>query len=178
MRDDCGVSHALFHCYTDLKRLMIVRELAKDDNLKTEDWSRFLPQFEKKNVQRKKPHKVRAKKAYTPFPEPQQPSKIDLQLDTGEYFASEQYRAKKKLHEKVASSKSKSADLRQARAEASETPVPRKTKDKASAAAADEIPIEERLKRKFKASATKEASSQDLSAFVEGSGRDKKRRSK
>ena len=33
-----------------------------------ENWDRFLPEFKKKNVQRKKPHVVKEKKAYTPFP--------------------------------------------------------------------------------------------------------------
>ena len=53
---------------------------------------RFLPKFKKKNIQRKKPlqavkqakeGQVKKKKVYTPFPPPQQPSKIDLQLESG-----------------------------------------------------------------------------------------------
>ena len=99
------------HPVYNIKRLMIMKELAKDPKLATEDWSRFLPEFGKKNVQRRKPHQVtkeaaaRArladsaaavglgsadaaarsqaggkakKKAYTPFPPAQAPSKVDL----------------------------------------------------------------------------------------------------
>ena len=71
-----------------------MKELAKDEKLKNEDWTRFLPQFAKKNVPRKKPAKTKTKtnKAYTPFPPAQTPRKVDLQLETGEYFASEEQR--------------------------------------------------------------------------------------
>lgn len=46
---------------------MIKRELQKDPALANEDWSRFLPQFKKRNVQRKKPAKItdKSKKVYT-----------------------------------------------------------------------------------------------------------------
>jgi hypothetical protein len=53
---------------------------------------RFLPKFKKKNVKRHKPRQVREKKPYTPFPPPQQPSKEDLAIESGEYFLSEQVR--------------------------------------------------------------------------------------
>jgi len=90
---------------------MIKRELAKDPKLATESWDRFLPKFKKRNVKAKKPSasssnfnsdgpsgpnaqalgeagtnekKEKAKKkVYTPFPPPQQPSKVDLQLESG-----------------------------------------------------------------------------------------------
>lgn len=100
--------HPIYH----IKELMIKRELAKDPKLAEENWERFLPKFKKRNVKSKpastattaaadvsssagtsaaageakvKKNKIKPK-TYTPFPPPQQPSKIDLQLESGEYF--------------------------------------------------------------------------------------------
>ncbi|CAN0012395.1 unnamed protein product, partial [Sphacelaria rigidula] len=90
------------HPVYNIKTLMIRRELAKDPNLKDENWDRFLPQFHKKNVKRKKPAKIREKKEYTPFPPAQTPRKVDEQLETGEFFLNERQRkAKKKAEKKV-----------------------------------------------------------------------------
>jgi ribosomal RNA assembly protein len=102
--------HPIYH----LKRLMIQRELMNDPKLQNEDWTRFLPSFQKKkNVPRKKPVAVNnKKKSYTPFPPPQQPSKIDLQLDSGEYFVHEREKKQQKLMEKMKQSKSKSIQKR------------------------------------------------------------------
>ncbi|ERN07793.1 hypothetical protein AMTR_s00012p00142410 [Amborella trichopoda] len=63
--------HPIYH----IKTLMIKRELAKNPELANENWDRFLPKFKKKNVKQKKV-KVKEKKPYTPFPPPQQPSKV------------------------------------------------------------------------------------------------------
>ncbi|PSC69581.1 rRNA processing Mis3 [Micractinium conductrix] len=91
--EDCIKNvHPIYH----IKTLMIKRELAKDPALKEENWERFLPNFKKKNVQRKKPKKVRERKDYTPFPPPQQPSKEDLMLESGEYFLSAEQKAARK----------------------------------------------------------------------------------
>ena len=121
------------HPVYNIKRLMIMRELEKDPKLQNESWDRFLPTFKKKNVQRRKPHQSieeskkasdaaggkatakKKKKSYTPFPPAQQPSKIDLQLESGEYFLSERQRKAKKLAEKQQASLEKSNEKRKAR---------------------------------------------------------------
>ena len=109
--EDCmyNVQHPIYH----LKRFMIEKELQKDETLANQDWNRFLPQFTKKNVPRKKPKKVSAKKkSYTPFPPPQLPSKIDMQLDSGEYFANPEVTKKQKLTEKMMAAQKKSIQKR------------------------------------------------------------------
>jgi ribosomal RNA assembly protein len=122
------------HPVYNIKRLMIVRELEKDPKLQNESWDRFLPTFKKKNVKRRKPHQlveenkkasdaaaaigaksIKKKKSYTPFPPAQQPSKIDLQLESGEYFLSERQRKAKKLAEKQQASLEKSNEKRRQR---------------------------------------------------------------
>jgi len=87
------------HPIYNIKSLMIKRELAKDAALVNEDWSRFLPKFKKQNKKIKKKVKPK-KKEYTPFPPPQTPRKVDLQLESGEYFLSEKQREQKKREEK------------------------------------------------------------------------------
>jgi ribosomal RNA assembly protein len=163
--EDCMKNiHPVYH----LKRLMIQKELAKDEALAGEDWSRFLPQFQKKNVQRKKPAKVSTKRAYTPFPPPQQPSKVDKLLETGEYFASERERKTKELVGKKVASKKKSIERRKEREDHDETPVPRAVK---ASKRTEEVPIEERVKQKLKRSAEKTKASGDVSDFLQGSSK-------
>eukprot|EP00978_Attheya_sp_CCMP212_P019028 scaffold52785_cov41-Attheya_sp.AAC.3 len=127
------------HPVYNIKRLMIQRELAKDPKLATEDWSRFLPEFKKKNVARRTPHQTTTqqqkqqqqnnssttttttattatkKRVYTPFPPAQLPSKVDLQLESGEYFLSERERKVRKLAEKKVASHAKSEEKQKLR---------------------------------------------------------------
>lgn len=72
-----------------IKELMIKRELAKDPNLANESWDRYLPNFKKRSLSKRRvPHKVedKSKKNYTPFPPAPEKSKVDLQIESGEYF--------------------------------------------------------------------------------------------
>ncbi|XP_060021250.1 KRR1 small subunit processome component homolog isoform X3 [Lagenorhynchus albirostris] len=87
--------------------LMIKRELAKDSELRSQSWERFLPQFKHKNVnKRKEPKKKTVKKEYTPFPPPQPESQIDKELATGEYFL----KASQKRRQKMEAIKAKQAE--------------------------------------------------------------------
>jgi len=104
--------HPIYH----IKELMIKRELSKDPNLVKENWDRFLPHFKKKNVQRRKPRKVREKKEYTPFPPPQQPSKVDLALESGEYFLSQGQKAMRAKAEQVAQQAERTQERQRQRA--------------------------------------------------------------
>lgn len=110
--------HPIYH----IKELMIKRELEKDDKLKHESWDRFLPKFKKRSagnaltkrsspqegdesestVVKKEPKsaKIVKKKAYTPFPPPQQPRKIDLQIESGEYFLTQEQKLLEKRDQK------------------------------------------------------------------------------
>ena len=82
---------------------MIKRELAKDPELKNENWERFLPKFEHKNLsKRKQPfkRKDKTKKPYTPFPPPMPESKLDKELASGEYFLKEKEKKLRKIQER------------------------------------------------------------------------------
>ncbi|CAL9736434.1 Krr1p small subunit processome component [Monosporozyma servazzii] len=96
--EDCMKNiHPIYH----IKELMIKRELAKKPELANEDWSRFLPMFKKRNVARKKPKKIKTeKKVYTPFPPAQLPRKVDLEIESGEYFLSKRDKEMKKVEER------------------------------------------------------------------------------
>ncbi|EJD00870.1 ribosomal RNA assembly protein mis3 [Fomitiporia mediterranea MF3/22] len=147
-----------------IKELMIKRELAKDPKLANESWDRFLPKFRKrhlktseKTARKNEAHRskdearkeagldvdgsttanIPKKKVYTPFPPPQQPRKVDLQLESGEYFlkprekeAKEAQKRKEKQAEVTAERQAKRAEAFVAPTEQAEPTVEEKLKKK------------------------------------------------
>ncbi|KAM0828315.1 hypothetical protein ACQ4PT_067634 [Festuca glaucescens] len=110
--EDCikNIKHPVYH----IKELLIKRELAKNPALATESWDRFLPNFKKKNVKQKKLN-TKEKKQHTPFPPPQQPSKIDLELESGEYFMSDKKKSARKWQDKLDKQSEKSEEKKRKR---------------------------------------------------------------
>lgn len=81
-----------------IKELMIRRELAQDPKLANESWDRYLPNFKKRSLSKRRvPFKVmdKSKKTYTPFPPAPEKSKVDLQIESGEYFLAKEAKRKK-----------------------------------------------------------------------------------
>ncbi|GKZ34843.1 ribosomal RNA assembly protein krr1 [Aspergillus brasiliensis] len=97
--NDCMANiHPIYH----IKELMIKRELAKDPTLATESWDRFLPNFKKRTLSKRRvPFKVtdKSKKVYTPFPPAPEKSKVDLQIESGEYFLSKEAKNRQQKEE-------------------------------------------------------------------------------
>ncbi|KAI0662988.1 hypothetical protein C8Q70DRAFT_1050693 [Cubamyces menziesii] len=128
-----------------IKELMIKRELAKDPALATESWDRFLPKFRKRHLKTsektaKKNERLqeknearkaaglppleevkkekKEKKVYTPFPPPQQPRKVDLQLESGEYFLKAHEKEAREARKRKEKQEEVTAERRAKRAEA------------------------------------------------------------
>ncbi|XP_045582771.1 KRR1 small subunit processome component homolog [Procambarus clarkii] len=93
-----------------LKALMIKRQLVQDPNLKDEDWSRFIPNFTSKNVQRKKPKVKKAKKPYTPFPPAATERKVDKQMAEGKFFVDQEERKISKKRKPTEEKKKENAE--------------------------------------------------------------------
>lgn len=97
---------------------MIKRELAKDPDLAKESWDRFLPDFGKKTLSKRRvPHKVtdKSKKTYTPFPPAPEKSKVDKQIETGEYFLGKEAQARAAQAERVEQQKLKKEEKQRER---------------------------------------------------------------
>jgi ribosomal RNA assembly protein len=114
---DCMANvHPIYH----IKELMIKRELAKDPELAGQSWDRFLPNFKKRTLSKRRvPHKVtdKAKKVYTPFPPPMEKSKVDLQIESGEYFLGKQAKERKEKEARAERVREKMEEKRKAREE-------------------------------------------------------------
>ena len=126
--EDCMHNiHPIYH----IKELMIKRELANDPKLKDENWDRFLPHFKKRTLsKRKKPLKItdKSKKVYTPFPPPQEKSKVDLQIESGEFFLSKHAKERKVKEEREERQREKQRERKEKR-EANLMPPPEKPVD-------------------------------------------------
>ncbi len=108
--EDCMSNiHPIYH----IKELMIKRELQKDPELAGESWDRFLPHFKKRNLSKRRvPLRVtdKSKKVYTPFPPPQEKSKVDLQIESGEYFLGKQAKERGSREERLDKQKDKKVE--------------------------------------------------------------------
>ncbi|KAK0714813.1 hypothetical protein B0H67DRAFT_553461 [Lasiosphaeris hirsuta] len=101
-----------------IKELMIKRELAKDPALANEDWSRYLPNFKKRTLsKRRTPFKVadKSKKTYTPFPPAPEKSKVDMQIESGEYFLGKQAKQRAAEAERAEGAKQKKEEKKRER---------------------------------------------------------------
>ena len=120
--EDCMDNvHPIYH----IKELMIKRELQKDPELAGESWDRFLPHFKKRNLSKRRvPHKItdKSKRIYTPFPPPQEKSKIDLQIDSGEYFLGKQARLRAAEEDRLEKQKERKREKLKERAKEFEAP--------------------------------------------------------
>lgn len=109
---------ANMHPIYAIKELMIKKELEKDPELKNESWDRFLPNFKKRTLSKRRvPHRVtdKTKKTYTPFPPPQEKSKVDLQIESGEYFLGKHAVERKQKEEREAKMREKQEEKKKER---------------------------------------------------------------
>lgn len=143
------------HPVYNIKALMIKRELAKDETLKNENWDRFLPKFKRKNVKKRtkgiKEARKKKQKEYTPFPPMPQASKVDMQLESGEYFMNEDSRKRKRTRERKEKQDNKEVERKARREKAFVAPDESKSGEKSRNENEDEEDISalaERVKKK------------------------------
>jgi ribosomal RNA assembly protein len=150
--------HPVYH----IKALMIRRELEKDPTLKDESWERFLPKFKTKNVKRKtltgeekKKAEAKTAKGYTPFPPAEHVtmSKLDKQIESGEYFLNERERKKHKAEAKAAVAAGERSDRRSKREKEFQPPSESDNDEAPAVPEADDSQELVRLQSKFKQSA-------------------------
>ncbi|KAF5398045.1 KRR1 small subunit processome component [Paragonimus heterotremus] len=123
-----GCIYDNIHPAYSIKRLLIIKKLKADPTKANISWDRFLPKLTKKVLsRRRKPHKVRKKKEYTPFPPAPTPSKIDIELEKGTYFLAEAERKRIKTAAKISQSNKVSKE-RQAKKRAAAFVPPQETK--------------------------------------------------
>jgi ribosomal RNA assembly protein len=124
---------ANIHPIYAIKELMIKKELAKDPELANENWDRFLPNFKKRTLSKRRvPHKVvdKSKKVYTPFPPPQEKSKVDLEIESGEYFMGKMQKERKQREDREAKMMEKMEEKRKERSKELVPPTEKSDKKK------------------------------------------------
>jgi ribosomal RNA assembly protein len=155
--EDCMDNvHPIYH----IKELMIKRELQKDPELAGESWDRFLPHFKKRNLSKRRvPHVVtdKSKKTYTPFPPPQEKSKVDLQIESGEYFLGKQAKERAAQEERLEKQKEKKREKLKERAKEFEAPKEDGEKKEKKKRKRDKVEGEDDVKKEKKAKKLKEA---------------------
>lgn len=144
------------HPIYNIKTLMIKQELMKNPKLKDANWDKFLPKFKKTHQKkRSKPFKIRKKKDYTPFPPPMPLSKVDKELESGEYFMKQKDRNRKRKAEQIQKSEEISRERqKQNRAKPFIPPVEPEHKRKKVETAPARVDVDS-LKEKIKASMKK-----------------------
>ena len=166
--NDCMANiHPIYH----IKELMIKRELAKDPTLANESWDRFLPNFKKRTLsKRRKPFKVtdKSKKVYTPFPPAPEKSKIDKQIESGEFFLSKEAKDRAQKEETMERQRQKREEKMKARQKDFVAPEEQEDADKAK----KEKKEKKKRKRESEAGAEAEA---DEDAFKKEKQKKKKK---
>ncbi|KAJ2697035.1 ribosomal RNA assembly protein krr1, partial [Coemansia spiralis] len=184
--EDCMKNvHPIYH----IKEMMIRKELAKDPKLANESWDRFLPRFKHRNTKQKKPKIVKKKKkdGDSVLPPARTPSKVELQIASGEYFlkpdekkARENERKKKAAVENRAKKDAERAKAFVAPKEARAAAAPAAAAPTAKAAKDEKTQLEA-LKNKFKAKAEatqkkRAAGDGDVSEYVVGAAKSSKKK--
>lgn len=101
-------------------------------------------------AKKKKAKKWKQKGEYTPFPPPQQPSKIDLQIESGEFFMQERTKKQQKKAERETRQAERTQQKKQDRAAQFTAPA-EKPRQKRSAPKAEEDAVDiKRLQKKAK----------------------------
>ncbi|KAF7163149.1 hypothetical protein CNMCM5623_008219 [Aspergillus felis] len=161
--NDCMANiHPIYY----IKELMIKRELAKDPTLANESWDRFLPNFKKRTLSKRRvPYKVtdKSKKVYTPFPPAPEKSKVDLQIESGEYFLSKEAKERAQKEEVMERQRQKHEEKMQERAKSFIPP--------------EELEAEEKKKEK-KEKKEKKKRKREAEPDVDGSEKKEKKKKK
>ncbi|PYH78145.1 eukaryotic type KH-domain (KH-domain type I) [Aspergillus uvarum CBS 121591] len=167
--NDCMANiHPIYH----IKELMIKRELAKDPSLAEESWDRFLPNFKKRTLsKRRMPFKVtdKTKKVYTPFPPAPEKSKVDLQIESGEYFLSKEAKDRAQKEEIMERQRVKREEKMKEREKAFVAPEELEEAEKAK---------KEKKEKKEKKKRKRESEAAELEADADAADRKEKKKKK